>query len=476
MLAIAVDLLHGTIRAASADDLGLTGRDDPGDWPPSPARLFSALVAAGGTGRNSILGDGTELRILETADPPVIYADDRAEVLASRQEERFVVIDALEKASNVHEYPARKAKLVRPGTRLCPRRPRVVYVWEDLEADAAALSRIEARAHRIGYFGCSDSPVRVTVSSELPAGLSPAQWLPNAAGSALLPVPYRGLLDDLDDAFTRWSEGEPVRRAWNPPELMSYMSPSDVGTDDRSSIVLWLRFGEAVPGRLVRSVTESLKAATLSLYQEYVSGPAGEPPPILHGHGFEGATGFQLAWWIGLPDVGQRNSRGRLHGAAVVLPPGTAPDTVEGVRTALWHLSELRLPGGRIIPVHGYAGERRPWAIVPDRWSRPARWWVSVTPVVHERRRDHGPTREDVESWCAHAGFPAPTAFRCSPVPLLPGGLALQPFDVYHSDGSRRPFCHLELVFDRPVSGPMALGRMRQLGLGLMAPERGDGS
>jgi CRISPR-associated protein Csb2 len=46
MLAITVTLLHGTIRAGSPDDTILAGGEPTGEWPPSPARLFSALVAA----------------------------------------------------------------------------------------------------------------------------------------------------------------------------------------------------------------------------------------------------------------------------------------------------------------------------------------------------------------------------------------------------------------------------------------------
>jgi CRISPR-associated protein Csb2 len=46
MLAISVELLHGTFRGASADDTAFMGVDgDSGEWPPSPARLFAALVA-----------------------------------------------------------------------------------------------------------------------------------------------------------------------------------------------------------------------------------------------------------------------------------------------------------------------------------------------------------------------------------------------------------------------------------------------
>ncbi len=477
MLAITVDLLHGTIRAGSADDLGLTGADDPGDWPPSPARLFAALVAGGGTGADSLVGNGGELRLLEAAPPPLVYADAREDVFGSPLAERYVVVDALVKDSNVQEYPSRLATLVRPGTRLCPLRPRVVYEWDGLDLDAPDFSRLEARARRVGYFGCSDSPARVSVARELPDSRSPSVWVPSPEGEALLPVPYVGLLDDLDLAFARWSDGEPVRRAWMPPAMARYAAPGHRATEPSSAReVVAFRFAAPIPGRLVRIVTGTFKAAVLSLYQQRVCGPGEEPPAILHGHGFEQTSGYDLAWWIGLHDVGGPHARGRLMGAALVLPPATPPPVLEGIRAALWHLSELRLPGGRPIRVIPYAGERRPWAIVPRRWTGPSRRWVSVTPVVHERRRKHGPAREDVEAWCAHAGFPAPARFVTSPVPLVGGALALRPSDLYRADDSPRPYSHLELVFDESVTGPMSLGRMRQLGIGLMVPVREEAS
>ena len=47
MLAIAVEFLHGTFRG-DPDGTANTGRLQRGEWPPSPARLLAALVAADG--------------------------------------------------------------------------------------------------------------------------------------------------------------------------------------------------------------------------------------------------------------------------------------------------------------------------------------------------------------------------------------------------------------------------------------------
>ena len=49
VLAIEVELLHGTFRG-DPDGTANTGGLTRGEWPPAPARLFSAMVAADGTG------------------------------------------------------------------------------------------------------------------------------------------------------------------------------------------------------------------------------------------------------------------------------------------------------------------------------------------------------------------------------------------------------------------------------------------
>ncbi len=472
MLAIEVELLAGTIRAGSPDDTALSGGGDEGEWPPSPARLFAALVAGGGSRERCIAGDASELVALETAAPPRIIADDRSLVLGSAQRERYVVVDK-SVAGTVQDYPARTATLVRPATRLAPRTPSITYVWDDLDLDPGQLEALQIRtAHvgYVGYLGCADSPVRVRLRDVAPEAPALREWRPSESGSALIPVPFVGLLDVLDDAFDRFSAGEPVRRSWLPVARARYEEPgSAVEESQTPPIALWLGFGEPVPGRHALRVTETLKAALLDLYDRHVAAGSAAPS-VLHGHGFGQGSGYDHACIVALADCGHRHARGRLYGAAVILPSDTPANIVEGVRSALFHLRTLVLPGGRVITVWPYGGETRPWAANPARWTRPSQRWVSVTPVVHERRRRGGPDLAEVARWCAHAGLPEPVDFTASPVPLLDGALTLRAHEVFHSSTSRRPYSHLEIVFAEPVVGPVVLGRMRHLGIGLMAP------
>ena len=64
MLAISVELLHGTFRG-DPDGTANTGQLTRGEWPPSPTRLFAALVAADGTRDRCRVTDGAELAWFE---------------------------------------------------------------------------------------------------------------------------------------------------------------------------------------------------------------------------------------------------------------------------------------------------------------------------------------------------------------------------------------------------------------------------
>lgn len=475
MLAIDVELLHGTIRAGSPDDLALTGLNDPGEWPPSPARLFAALVSAGTGEERWTFSDGSELLTLEQAGPPEIHCDGSTDVLTVHLKHRFVVRN-LTHANTAQEYAGRTSESARPGARRCPKHPRVTYLWPSLDLPGPAFSALRHRVARVGYLGCADSPVRIRVHRALPDGSDLPAWIPRADGRSALPVAFDGLtqvLDDIFDDFSNRREKVPtgVRRAGYRTERAWYRDPSspDRPADDIQPTVIWLRFDRAVAGRKILAITEALRDAVLSLYPA----PREQMPDVLHGHvEAQKDEAYPQARYLALPFVGTPYADGRIHGAAVWLPPMSEPALVNGVRTALTRLQAdgLWRRGRFATGVRIHAGEHSPWSCHPDRWSRPSRAWSSAFPVVHERWSRRGPTLDDAASWCEHAGLPRPIDLRTSRVPLLPGAVDLHPNEAFRADRERRPYSHIELRFDEPVEGPVVIGRSRSFGLGLMAP------
>ncbi len=463
MFTISVELLHGTFRG-DPHGTANTGRLVRGEWPPSPARLFAALVAADGTRQQTRVTDGSELLWLEALPAPIIHAHSQARHQV--QQPRFVVIpERPEKGAHQHqEYVARGVRLHRSGVRVAPRDPRIVYRWEETPP-ARTFESIRLRAARVGYLGASDSPVRLRVATELPDDPPADVFTPDPDGEATLNVSRPGDTDLLDRMFDAWSDhGASVGRSQFPALAHStrYRAPGSRIQEDRGRVVAWLHVRPAVSGRRISALTSLFKEAVLSHHQRI----HGEPPAVLHGHGFE-KTGFDLARFLALPDVGFPRSRGRIHGLALWLPPDADELTQAKVRDAAFAVQVLKGPGVEVA-VFPREDEPRPWAAHPRRWLQPSCSWVTAFPVVHERR---GKVRlPEVARWCSHAGLPAPVSFRQSRSPLVRGGVDLVPVEVNRPGRPALPYSHVEIRFAKPVPGPVVIGAGRQRGLGLCVP------
>ena len=477
MLAVSVELLHGTFRG-DPDGTANTGPVAAGEWPPSPSRLFAALVAADGTGVRCRVTDGSELEWFERLPPPVIYACPQS--WSQPLKHRYVVNfersfsqkgKARSREIGVHqEYVGRVGVQHRAGVRVTPRHPRVIYVW-DTSPPEGTLFALRQRAARIGYLGAADSPVRVRVSTQVPESARPEDaFLPDSTGDLKINVAAPGDLAILDRMYDAWCErGADIGRAQFPAlrHQAPYRSPSSAAPAEPPAVVAWLRLGRAISGRRVSAVTELFKSAVLSKYQEV----HGEPPAVLHGHGFAG-KGYEIARYLALPDVGFPRSRGRIHGLALWLPSGCDP--VERQRSRDATLAVRRLAGrGVDTSVSPHEDEERPWAANPKRWIASSRAWATAFPALHERRGTLD--LAEVSRWCRHAGLPEPVAFRATRGPLVPGAVDLAPAEVNRPGRAGLPYSHVELRFAEPVRGPVVIGSGRQRGFGLCVPVGSEG-
>ena len=471
MLTISVELLHGTFRA-DPDGTATTGHLSRGEWPPAPARLFAAFVAADGTRDRVRVTTGQELEWLERLPPPVIHAHGapwhqslhpRYVTRADKTFAKRRVKGKVAVAAHL-EYVGRQGVEVRPGVRVTPCYPSIRYLW-DTPCPANIVNALRLRAARIGYLGTADSPVRVRVHARtsVPEPYRPGDMFrPNTDGDVHIRVPEAGDLRTLDGIWDTWVQrGATVARAQFPAlrHEAKYLSPTASDHVDRGGAVAWLRLQSPVSGRRVSVLTSIFKKAVLAAYQQLF----GEPPAVLHGHGFE-RRGYDLARFLALPDVGFPRSRGRIHGLALWLPPGYDPKLHGRIRRAAAAVSHL-WGNGLDVTVAPHAGEERPVAAHPRRWTRNARCWTTAFPAVHERRAPLD--LSEISKWCEHAGLPAPSAFRSTRSPLIPGGVDLAPVEVNRSGRPGLPYSHVQLWFGEPVQGPVVIGSARQRGLGL---------
>ena len=306
MLAVSVEFLHGSFRG-DPDGTANTGRLTRGEWPPAPFRLFAALVAADGTRERCTVTDGAELEWFERLPPPVIHA--HAQPWHQRLNPRYVVRHEGTASKSTHqEYVGRAGVLNRSGVRVTPRHSHVVYSWNESPPEVT-LDALRRRAARIGYLGAADSPVRVHVMTRMPEVAVPEDTFVHALnGNMMINVPAPGDLGILDMMYDAWCEhGADIGRAQFPAlrHEAPYRSPRTADQRESGEVVAWLRISPAVSGRRVATVTALFKEAVLSNHQKI----HGEPAAVLHGHGF-GASGYDIARFLALPDVGFQRSRG----------------------------------------------------------------------------------------------------------------------------------------------------------------------
>jgi CRISPR-associated protein Csb2 len=470
MLTISVEFLHGIVRAGSADDTALTGDGGAHEWPPSPARLFAALVSGAGTRARLPERVGTlGLTDLEGLIPD-IYASSPSETLVSDLRDRFVVVDE-RNAGSVQEYPARQAQRLSPGVRIAPAKPKVAYVWANLELSDDAVESLRYRAARVPYLGCADSPVSMSVHTTAQQ-LDLPRWEPDTEGSVALPVPPVGFIDDLDDRYDQWVAGAVQRRHWYRTPMANYRSPEDRNISaGPAPVTLWVRFDRPVGYRRCVDVAETLRNAVLT-HVEDLMGDRAAVPEILHGHVSGRGPGFHTARWVPLPTVAVPHADGKIRGACIWMPPEVGDQVADLARTALTRIIQLTAPGRFSVGVTPFDGTAKPWSSHPKRWEGPSRHWVSATPVVHERYTHTAPTLEEVARWCHHAGLPAPESIRVSSVPIAAGSRRISAHESSRRGQLRGPRSFIEMRFAEPVHGPVIIGRGRGFGLGLFAPLR----
>ncbi len=468
MISFTVELLHGTIRAGTGVGQSGTSTQESAEWPPSPARLFSALVAGGGTGENNRIGtDDSELRILESAEPPLVAASPITQIERTQLHDRFV-LDDRRANSTVQNYPARQATLTRPGIRVASKSRFISYVWPELSVEEHTYRALRKRAARISYFGCADSPVRVELDRRVGRD-ERTLWSPSPTRSTYtLSVPYPGYLNALDGHFDQFQRGLSPRGKDLRRKTIFYKTDEESKHPQLEAV--WFEFKRPVPAGFTLRISEALAKATASLYTKMFGSDA---PPVIVGHGL--AEGEQRAKFIPLLNVGYERSTGDIHGAAVVLPKGVEPAEAKQIQSCLEALRELKIAGVGSLAVRPWRpNAKQPWAVNPKRWQQTARVWATATPAIHERFGDDKNMGAAIARWCHHAGLPQPVTARWGNVPFVSGGASLRPHQVRRKSFKDHRFSHVEIEFASEISGPIAIGKGRNYGLGLLIPNENE--
>lgn len=377
MFALRIALLSGRYVATAYNDR------DRAEWPPHPARLFSAFVAAYGEhAPESVTGEDERaaLEWLESQDAPVIVADPEewvarrsvatvfvpvndAGVIAQPERERQKLHEAIELLdgtdANVRvtaernvtkaaeALAARTAKVIAAGTvstrselkaarillpdgrerrgrtfpSVTPRIADVEMRWASADLPPEHVAAMDRLVRRIARLGHSSSLVSVSVANQLEAPHPERVWQPHTDGSISLRWVLPGQTQLLVEAHQRHNQVEPRVM---PCSFVAYsLNAERTTTPARHSVfdTNWIILSRTDGPRLSITAAVGLARQMVRALQSSF-GNRGEPvPELVSGHQADGSRSEQphLAV-VPLPNVGSTHADGALLGIALVLP------------------------------------------------------------------------------------------------------------------------------------------------------------
>jgi CRISPR-associated protein Csb2 len=499
-LVLEIEFLSGVSFAAIGPD------SETPDWPPQPDRIFSALVASWAA-RGEAEEERSALRWLERLDVPRLLASDAEprpgvtvyvpanDASSDKQKHAKNVFPALR---NRHErefgFPA--ARPHDPVLRLC---------WPHAKPDHATLTALQALAHDTAYVGHSASLTRcrfvVDPTVELQQATAPRHSI------------YKGRFDELRAAYERFEKSadkkdRPQNGMRVPPEPAARVQRSNLFDGGGHWLILEHVEGDMPDIRTCALVARTVRDTLLSGYRQI--GLGDDIPEAISGHARDGSPSQKphLAI-IPLAFAGFPYADGHVMGFALVPPTGTsvlarpgAEDDAEtkAFRDALRNLTKMDHAGRRVLSIKSEAGTPRdrafaidlsltfdppgPASLDPARYTKPARVFATVTPIVldrHLKRNGEARLQEtavQIAAACRNIGLPEPEAIVVDKHSAIEGAPSAYPsgkaprwfnWRLPPSLASRQ-LTHAAIRFADPVDGPVVLGAGRFVGLGLCLP------
>ena len=443
MLAIEIELLTGRYVATAHNDRGRA------EWPPHPARLFSALVAALHDHDPVDEAERDALLWLERQDAPALRVDPESKVgrrdvhdiyvpvnditlggdealrraegklaeaktPAAKRKAQDMVVTASQQVLVIDEDPSeksittaislipeRRTRQVRTFPVVVPESAIVVFLWANADPSPfrAALDRLCARVTRLGH---SSSLVRCAIADNGPA----PTLVPSAEGEVVLRVAGPGQLDRLEAAF-RNHRGELSRVLPARPQRYGQLNTDAKLSATAASVfsatdwVVFERVGGARPvASRATDLARALRGALIEIHGQQ------NLPASISGHAENGPTDQPHVAFVPLPFVGNDHADGAIMGCALVLPRDMPQRDREQLLRLVATLEQergnerrdLTLAARSIPPVHLRRVDLSARvALDPKRWCRPSTRFITATPIALDKhpgnlRRNQGST------------------------------------------------------------------------------------
>ncbi len=437
MLAIEVNFLTGRFVATAYNDR------EASEWPPEPARLFSALVS-GWAEAGEDDGERKALEWLEAQPPPAIVASDAnprrvvsyyvpvndASIISGAQyEKRSQNIDVLEdqlnfeleqssgeltkKAEQVRnkiqkeldvsnqisktgKTPVTSALQLLPDGRMkqerhfpsvTPTEPQVIFVWPNIDISQSIKISLGTLLEKVTRLGHSSSLVSCRMIDDPPQ----PNWYPGS-GSHMLRCIGPGQLEALRAKFRHHQAIKPrslpfsavrYNKSNNGFSFLDPLLPDTAGDWVVFEFLLQSRSRRFPSSRAVE-IASTIRAAIMSHAEDPI-------PEGLSGHDQAGAPTIKPhVAFLPLPYVGFEHADGRIMGLAISLPVSLDDTSRRAALRAIGHWEQqtnsdyLTLTFGRggILNLRRQTGPIDLVTIRPNLWQNPSTQWVSATPIA----------------------------------------------------------------------------------------------
>lgn len=456
-LLLTVEMLLGRYTGTATPD------DDTTDYPPTAARVFSALVAGwGGRNRN----ERRALEWLECQSCPSVLAPQNERSLgkatayvpgAGIVTKHYTGVGT--RSRHWHGTGRKFASSHIPGES-----PTLEYHWK-AEPEHDTICALNSLAIRTPYVGTSHSPVRMHFSR---AVASPGAKLSEA-------WVYPGRLDELAGAY---DSGQ------RPVVLGKILRKEDVRDPGvRFRVVRDSIPGGKIPGGKAGEASEAFRRTLMSGFG------VGAAPAALHGHGADHQERILV---LPLPAVGSKHLKGHIVGFWLVPPAGKTLNDFNVVEA--WRRVSAPYGSERVATLRRLAGEVQIAPLPHD--SQPlksldtapylaeAKVWRTVTPMVlavrrglrkatDRRGRRRGSARDVtkvISKACRQQGYPEPKNVKVGT--SVPGVCNLYNFRFQRYANQGLDYFHACVEFGECVKGPVVVGNGRYFGLGLMRSVR----
>jgi CRISPR-associated protein Csb2 len=459
MLALQVEYLMGRVLASAHNDRTAV------EWPPHPARLFSALVAAY---EECDLGNGARaaLEWLETLPEPRIYAKP-TEHEGSVRDTHGVFVPV----NDFGSIPENRPRQIRWFPAFTPQDSHVWFIWNDApeaERHTGALQRI---AENVTYVGHSMSPVRVRVSEAVPE----PTLIPDGTGNVMLRTTGKGRLRHLEATYRLREKNATIQPHLG--RVTRYRPAGEVEVQlseslFRHAFVFERVDGPTLPAESTAKLTGIVRKAVIDLYPDPV-------PEVISGHMADGKQSDRPHLAVTpLPDVGHRYADGHIMGFAVWLSSDLQAEVFETLEDALVGLDSLTLGKYGVWKIRQLSADMAARVAVGLRvttYTKPHHTWASVTPVVFgkfPKKSQVGPGKDGGKVFaelCELIGLPRPVEARLGSVSAFHGSPKASEC-VPSERFTNRLRAHVVIRFSEPVQGPVLLGAGRYVGFGLCRP------